>query len=108
MSAIPLQHGIFMAPYHDIDESPTMAPRRDIQLVAHLDGLGFRDAWFGEHHCTGWEVIGSPELMIAAATENTKQMLAGVRRDFEALQDERQEGVDLAFAKWSDRSKHRP
>jgi len=31
MSAIPLQHGIFMAPYHDIDESPTIALRRDIQ-----------------------------------------------------------------------------
>jgi hypothetical protein len=31
-----------------------------------------------------------------------------VRKDFEALQEERQKGVDLAFAKWSDRSKHRP
>jgi limonene 1,2-monooxygenase len=77
MSAISLQHGIFMAPYHDIDESPAIALRRDIQLVAHLDGLGFTEAWFGEHHSTGWEVIASPELMIAAAAENTRQIRLG-------------------------------
>ena len=77
MSAIPLQHGIFMAPYHDVDESPTIALRRDLELVAYLDGLGFKEAWFGEHHSTGWEVIGSPELMIAAAAENTKHIRLG-------------------------------
>jgi limonene 1,2-monooxygenase len=77
MSPIPLQHGIFMAPYHDIGESPTIALRRDIELVAHLDELGFNEAWFGEHHSTGWEVIGSPELMIAAAAENTKRIRLG-------------------------------
>jgi len=77
MSSIPLQHGIFMAPYHDTNESPTVALRRDIELVGHLDGLGFSEAWFGEHHSTGWEVIGSPELMIAAAAEHTKRIRLG-------------------------------
>jgi limonene 1,2-monooxygenase len=77
MSTIPLQHGIFMAPYHDTNESPTVALRRDIELVGHLDRLGFSEAWFGEHHSTGWEVIGSPELMIAAAAENTKRIRLG-------------------------------
>jgi limonene 1,2-monooxygenase len=74
---IPLQHGIFMAPYHDTNESPTVALRRDIELIGHLDGLGFSEAWFGEHHSTGWEVIGSPELMIAAAAEHTKRIRLG-------------------------------
>ena len=74
---IPLQHGIFMAPYHDTNESPTVALRRDIELIGHLDRLGFSEAWFGEHHSTGWEVIGSPELMIAAAAENTKRIRLG-------------------------------
>jgi limonene 1,2-monooxygenase len=66
-----------MAPYHDVDESPTIALRRDLELVEHLDKLGFKEAWFGEHHSTGWEVIGSPELMIAAAAENTKHIRLG-------------------------------
>lgn len=77
MSTVPLQHGIFMAPYHDTHESPTVALRRDIELIGHLDQLGFSEAWFGEHHSTGWEVIGSPELMIAAAAENTKRIRLG-------------------------------
>lgn len=77
MSATFLEHGLFIAPYHDIDESPTIALRRDLELVAHVDRLGFKEAWFGEHHSTGWETISSPELMIAAAAELTKQIRLG-------------------------------
>ena len=72
-----LEHGLFIAPYHDIDESPTIALRRDLELVEHVDRLGFSEAWFGEHHSTGWETIGSPELMIAAAAELTKRIRLG-------------------------------
>jgi limonene 1,2-monooxygenase len=32
---------------------------------------------FGEHHSTGWETIGSPELMIAAAAELTRRIRLG-------------------------------
>ena len=77
MSNVALQHGIFLAPYHDIRDSPTVALRRDLELVEHLDRLGFHEAWFGEHHSTGWELIGSPELMIAAAAENTRRIRLG-------------------------------
>ena len=77
MQHIPLEHGIFMAPYHDVDENPTVALRRDLELIEHLDRLGFKEAWIGEHHSTGWEIIGSPELMIAAAAENTKHIRLG-------------------------------
>jgi hypothetical protein len=44
----------------------------------------------------------------AGANRNRISSYANVRKDFEALQQERQKGVDLAFAKWSDRSKHSP
>lgn len=72
-----LEHGLFIAPYHDVNESPTVALRRDLELVEHADKLGFREAWFGEHHSTGWETISSPELMIAAAAEMTKHIRLG-------------------------------
>ncbi len=72
-----LEHGLFIAPYHDIDESPTVALRRDLELVEFCEQLGFREAWFGEHHSTGWETISSPELMIAAAAERTRSMRLG-------------------------------
>ena len=77
MQEIPLEHGIFMAPYHDVDENPTVALRRDLELIEHIDRLGFKEAWFGEHHSTGWEIIGSPELMIAAAAERTHRIRLG-------------------------------
>jgi limonene 1,2-monooxygenase len=77
MPNFALQHGVFIAPYHDVDESPTIALRRDLELVEHLDRLGFREAWFGEHHSTGWETISSPELMIAAAAEITRNIRLG-------------------------------
>jgi len=77
MHDFPLEHGIFLAPYHDISENPTIALRRDLELIEHIDRLGFAEAWIGEHHSTGWELIASPELMIAAAAENTRRVRLG-------------------------------
>ncbi|PEQ13999.1 flavin-dependent oxidoreductase [Novosphingobium sp. PC22D] len=72
-----MQHGLFIAPYHDVTESPTIALRRDVEIVEWVDRLGFAEAWFGEHHSTGWETICSPELMIAAAAERTSRIRLG-------------------------------
>lgn len=72
-----LQHGLFIAPYHDVIESPTIGLRRDLEIVEHVEKLGFAEAWFGEHHSTGWETICSPELMIAAAAERTSRIRLG-------------------------------
>src|SRR6266581_9650929 len=77
MTTVKLEHGLFLAPYHDISESPTIALRRDLELVEWIEQLGFTEAWFGEHHSTGWETISSPELMIAAAAERTKRIRLG-------------------------------
>jgi limonene 1,2-monooxygenase len=74
---VSLQHGLFIAPYHDVTESPTIGLRRDLEIVEWVDQLGFAEAWFGEHHSTGWETIGSPELMIAAAAERTRRIRLG-------------------------------
>jgi len=60
-----------------VTESPTIGLRRDIEIVEWADRLGFAEAWFGEHHSTGWETIGSPELMIAAAAERTSRIRLG-------------------------------
>ncbi|MCW1431725.1 LLM class flavin-dependent oxidoreductase [Novosphingobium sp. JCM 18896] len=77
MPVSTLQHGLFIAPYHDVTESPTIGLRRDLEIVEHVEKLGFAEAWFGEHHSTGWETIGSPELMIAAAAERTSRIRLG-------------------------------
>ena len=77
MSAFDLRNGIFLAPFHPLDEDPTEAIHRDLALVEHLDRLGFEEAWIGEHHSAGFEIISSPELFIAAAAERTKRIRLG-------------------------------
>jgi limonene 1,2-monooxygenase len=72
-----LRFGIFMAPFHRAGENPTLAIERDLDLVAHLDKLGWDEAWIGEHHSAGTELIASPELFIAAAAERTRHIKLG-------------------------------
>src|SRR5262245_1550534 len=72
-----MRFGLFMQPVHHPRENPTLALERDLQLLEHLDQLGFDEAWIGEHHSTGWETISSPEIFIAAAAARTKQIKLG-------------------------------
>jgi limonene 1,2-monooxygenase len=72
-----LRSGIFLAPFHPLREDPTQALRRDIELISHLDALGFDEAWIGEHHSAGFEIIASPELFIAAAAERSERIRLG-------------------------------
>jgi limonene 1,2-monooxygenase len=72
-----LKFGIFLAPFHPVGQNPTLALERDLELIEHLDALGFDEAWFGEHHSAGYEIIASPEVFIAAAAQRTKHIKLG-------------------------------
>src|SRR5688572_17676605 len=72
-----MKFGIFLAPFHPVGENPTLALERDFQLLEHLDALGYDEAWIGEHHSAGWELIASPEVFIAAAAARTKHIKLG-------------------------------
>jgi limonene 1,2-monooxygenase len=75
--AVKLRHGVFMAPFHKMDENPTMLFQQDMEFIELLDKLGFHEAWIGEHHSAGMETISSPELFIAAVAERTKNIRLG-------------------------------
>ena len=72
-----LRFGTFLAPFHPAGENPTLALQRDLELVEHLDRLGYDEAWIGEHHSAGTEIIASPEIFIAAAAERTRRIKLG-------------------------------
>lgn len=72
-----LRFGIFLAPFHALNENPTNALDRDFELIEHLDRLGYDEAWIGEHHSGGFEIIASPEVFMAAAFERTKNIKIG-------------------------------
>ena len=69
--------GAFLAPHHPIGENPTLQFQRDIALAQQLDKLGYDEFWCGEHHSTGWEVIASPELFLAAVGQCTHNIKLG-------------------------------
>ncbi|GAB3279299.1 LLM class flavin-dependent oxidoreductase [Parasphingorhabdus pacifica] len=72
-----LRFGTFLAPFHPAGENPTLALQRDLKLVEYLDELGYDEAWIGEHHSAGSEIIASPEIFMAAAAERTKTIKLG-------------------------------
>ena len=72
-----LRSGIFLAPFHNHDENPTLSMERDMELVEHLDRLNYHEAWIGEHHSGGFELIACPEMFIAAAAQRTRHIRLG-------------------------------
>ena len=72
-----MRFGIFLAPHHPIGENPTLQLQSDLKLASQLDELGYDEFWCGEHHSTGWEVIASPEIFLAAAAERTQRIKLG-------------------------------
>jgi limonene 1,2-monooxygenase len=72
-----LRFGAFLAPHHPIGENPLLQIQSDLEFVQHIEHLGYDEFWCGEHHSTGWEVIASPELFLAAAAERTNRIMLG-------------------------------
>lgn len=72
-----LRFGVFFAPFHKPGQNPTLAIHRDLDLVVHLDALGYDEAWIGEHHSAGSEIIASPEIFIATVAERTRHIRLG-------------------------------
>jgi limonene 1,2-monooxygenase len=72
-----MRFGNFMAPFHPVGQNPTLAIERDLDLIVAMDELGFHEAWIGEHHSAGFEIIASPEVFIAVAAERTKHIKLG-------------------------------
>jgi limonene 1,2-monooxygenase len=77
MTERPLRFGVFYAPFHPLGQDPTLALEYDLERVVELDRVGFDEAWFGEHHSGGYEIIGCPEIFIAVAAERTKHIKLG-------------------------------
>ena len=72
-----MRFGVFLAPFHPTGQSATLALERDLELLEHLDRLDFDEAWIGEHHSAGWEIIADPVSFIAAAAQRTRHIRLG-------------------------------
>src|SRR3981081_1933274 len=77
MSDAYLRSGIFLAPFHNLDENPTLSLQRDMELIELIDRLNYHAARGGEHNAGGFEIIACPEMFIAAAAERTRHIRLG-------------------------------
>jgi limonene 1,2-monooxygenase len=67
-----------MAPFHaPTGQNPTVAYARDLATIQLLDEMGYDEAWIGEHHSGGVELIPSPEIFIAHAAAQTRHIKLG-------------------------------
>ncbi len=73
----PLRFGIFLAPFHPVPNNATLCLEQDLEVVEHLDRLGFHEAWIGEHHSGGLELVASPEVFVAVAAQRTRHIRLG-------------------------------
>ncbi|GIF04903.1 LLM class flavin-dependent oxidoreductase [Actinoplanes siamensis] len=72
-----MRFGALVFPFHNPMEDPTLQLEGDLALAELCDRLGYDEFWFGEHHSGGWQIIASPELMIAAAAQRTRRIRLG-------------------------------
>jgi limonene 1,2-monooxygenase len=73
-----MRFGIFMAPFHcPAGQDPLSAVQRDIDIVQLLDKLGYEEAWIGEHHSAGSEIIPDPMIFISHVAATTRHIRLG-------------------------------
>ena len=73
----PMRFGVFLAPFNPVGQHPTIALEKDLELIEWMDRWNFDEAWIGEHHSGGYEIIASPEVFIGVASQRTRRIRLG-------------------------------
>src|SRR5260370_7105379 len=74
MTQITPRHGIFLPPFHPMEENPAACLDRDLELMVWLDPLGFHEAWIGAHHSSGFHIISPPEISLPIPPQRPKSL----------------------------------
>ena len=72
-----MQFGYFTMPSHPPERPLKDGHEWDLQVLRWADELGFSEAWIGEHHTAPWEPHPSPDLLVAQALMQTKNIRLG-------------------------------
>ena len=72
-----MEFGYFAMPSHPPERGLKEGHDWDLCVLRWLDELGFTEAWIGEHHTAPWEPHPAPDLLIAQALLQTKNIRIG-------------------------------
>jgi alkanesulfonate monooxygenase SsuD/methylene tetrahydromethanopterin reductase-like flavin-dependent oxidoreductase (luciferase family) len=66
--------GVFLMPSHPPERAFKAGQEWDLEVLRTADRLGYTEAWIGEHFTAPWEPNPAPDLLIAQALTQTKQI----------------------------------
>lgn len=70
--------GIFMPPWNSPPtQNITASLQRNIETIQWVDALGYEEAWVGEHHSAGSEIVADPMVFLAHVAALTKHIKLG-------------------------------
>jgi alkanesulfonate monooxygenase SsuD/methylene tetrahydromethanopterin reductase-like flavin-dependent oxidoreductase (luciferase family) len=69
--------GLFAMPAHPPERDLKAGFEWDLQVIRWLDQLGYKEAWVGEHHTVAWEPNPAPDLLLARAFAETRDIRLG-------------------------------
>ena len=69
--------GLFAMPAHPPERDLKTGFEWDLQVIRWLDELGYQEAWVGEHHTVAWEPNPAPDLLLARAFAETRNIRLG-------------------------------
>ena len=67
--------GLFFMPHLAPERTPKQGQEFILETIRKADELGYQEAWIGEHFACGWEPVPAPDLLIAQALLQTKQIV---------------------------------
>jgi alkanesulfonate monooxygenase SsuD/methylene tetrahydromethanopterin reductase-like flavin-dependent oxidoreductase (luciferase family) len=73
----PMEFGYFAMPSHPPECGLKEGHDWDLKVLRWLDELGYQEAWIGEHHTAPWEPHPAPDLLLAQAFLQTKNIRLG-------------------------------
>ena len=69
--------GLFLMPSHPPERAPIDAQNWDLHCLKLADNYALEEAWIGEHFTAPWEPVPSPDILIAQALMQTKNIKLG-------------------------------
>jgi alkanesulfonate monooxygenase SsuD/methylene tetrahydromethanopterin reductase-like flavin-dependent oxidoreductase (luciferase family) len=66
--------GVFLMPSHPPERDLKAGQEYDLEMLRLADRFGYSEAWIGEHFTSPWEPNPAPDLLIAQALMQTKQI----------------------------------
>jgi alkanesulfonate monooxygenase SsuD/methylene tetrahydromethanopterin reductase-like flavin-dependent oxidoreductase (luciferase family) len=66
--------GLFLMPSHPPERDLIAGQQWDLSVLREADRLGYSEAWIGEHFTSPWEPNPAPDLLIAQALQQTRQI----------------------------------